>query len=92
MINRIIILSEFFFSGSTGQLIYDLALEISKVKETIVLTNNKDFYDTQLGNNKNLKIVKRGLIADNNLKNVSYKSIKGLIFLFECIRWIFFNY
>jgi len=90
--SRYIILSEFFFKGSTGQLIFDLSLELSKIKETIVFTNNKNFKDSYVPNKKSLKVITRGLITNKNLNKISYKSIKGLIFLFQFIRWILLNH
>lgn len=92
MYKRCIILSEFFFKGSTGQLIYDLSLEISKIKETIVFTNNKNFNQSMIAKNKSLKVITRGLRTNKKLKKISYKSIKGLIFLFQFIRWILLNH
>ncbi len=91
MYKRYIVLSEFFFKGATGQLIYDLSLELSKIKETIVFTNNKNFNQLQIANNKNLKVVARGLRTKKNLQKISHKSIKGLIFLIQFLRWVIFN-
>ena len=86
-IKRKIIVSEFYFYGATGQLIYDLSLSLSKKNKIYILTHKTP--KKVLGSNSNnLKLIKKGIFPHKNPKNILLKVFKGIFFLIECCVWI----